>query len=345
MTAPSTCPHCGSLIPTSPEVEPSSLVFASLPSQTIETLLPATFCGDEARSDHPSPQVANESILPDRPILRDSSEFSINGSGEFDPLASPVADPLLDVFASADPDAMHAVVSPPIPPPIPSESVEEEAGPSWSFVILASYASAMTIAVAWLLWQAKGRTTTPLDTLPKPGRVDREKDALNVKPIAAAYHVGIGKTLAVGSLEFTPLSFTLGTIWQEFLGVDGERTRADSPPSLILKVRLKNVSKNDSFAPLDMAFLRESDSAKAESFLEVAGSRIESYPLAVASERSIVGQTFPLLKPGESAETLLATEPSTRDAMSSAGTWRIPLRIAPDRKVTIGVDLAPEDLH
>ena len=344
MASPLNCPHCGLPLPTEFIAEQDPIVFASLPSQTIETLLPATFCGDESPGGQPGSPVVSDVTLPDQPILRDSAEFSLNGSGEFDPLASPVADPLLDVFATADPDAK--VAAPASSQAKISLSIDEEAPPpSWPFVFLASYASAMTIAVAWLLWQGRGQVAIPNDTLPKPSRTDQAKESNRIEPIPAAYRIDLEKTLTVGSLEFTPLTFRLGSVWQEFIGADGERMRADSPQCWILKVAIKNVSKKDSFAPLDLAFLRESDSGKAESFLEIARSRLESYPLAMSSERSIVGQTFPILKPGESVETLLATEPSAREAMSSGGVWRIPLRIAPDRIVTIGVNLARQDKH
>ena len=67
------------------------------------------------------------------------------------------------------------------------------------------------------------------------------------------------------------------------------------------------------------------------------GGRIGLYPLAVESEWMILGQEFSVLKPGESVETLVASEPVVEDRLAETMTWRIRLRIGPYRTDMLGV--------
>ncbi len=61
------------------------------------------------------------------------------------------------------------------------------------------------------------------------------------------------------------------------------------------------------------------------------------YPLAPASELSIVGQEFRKLKPGESYVTLIVSAPDAVKLTSPEMTWRIRLRTGIDRTDIVGV--------
>ena len=52
--------------------------------------------------------------------------------------------------------------------------------------------------------------------------------------------------------------------------------------------------------------------------------KIDLYPLAIESEWLILGQEFPVLKPGESVETLVASEPVSEDRFERLMTWQHP---------------------
>ena len=108
---------------------------------------------------------------------------------------------------------------------------------------------------------------------------------------------------------------------------------------MALRLRLKNTSNNTVFAPLDESFLRDRDDGRSESFVELDnGERVYLYPLPIQSEWSIVGQTFPDLRPGEVKESkvISATE---FPASSPGSTWRIKVRTGVDKTETIGVKI------
>ena len=55
------------------------------------------------------------------------------------------------------------------------------------------------------------------------------------------------------------------------------------------------------------SLIRDSASVHDRSFVALPdGRKIDFYPLAVESEWVILGQEFPVLKPGESVDTLVA---------------------------------------
>ena len=61
--------------------------------------------------------------------------------------------------------------------------------------------------------------------------------------------------------------------------------------------------------------MREQNSPLDRSSIVTRGGKIIGlFPLAIDSEWSIVGQEFPVLKPGESTETMIASELGPRTA-------------------------------
>ena len=370
----SICPHCGRSLPLDHRVDASPIVFASEASGTVETIVPVTSHGEEhepgsaasAADSSASRSRGGEDGATTLPAfeprsltrLRDSDEFPTNGSGGYDPLVSPVADPHLDVFASASSDAngedpaswpAHPVANPLATPQraasdstMDAEAIERA---PWLVMLLASYASAMTIAVAWLLWHGYSRGAEVKATLPSTTRVSWEKRLANQTPIGEGNRVRLGRTITVDSLKFTPVSLTFGPVMLESVRPDGSVERTGGGHCLILAVMLENTSKRESFAPLERSALRHPDSGECESFIALAGSIVESYPLAISSERSVMGQNFGSLAPGHHFQTILVSEPDANDRLDGPAIWRVPVRVSPDRIVTIGIDFTPQDVH
>jgi hypothetical protein len=220
------------------------------------------------------------------------------------------------------------------------------ARPSWFFVVLASYASAMTIACIWLWWHAHRRVDLPSpETAPADARFERSSSgepALKLEPappLPLGQVTSIGKPLKVDDLELTPMRVMRSPVLLEHQQLDGGTEVSDGgQEALVLQVRLRNVSRDQIFTPLDAAFLRPRDGGPAESFVETSGNaRIEMYPLAATSELSIAGQTFRQLKPGEEFETTIVSDKDTGDKDFSQITWRIRLRTAANRSKILGV--------
>jgi hypothetical protein len=95
-----------------------------------------------------------------------------------------------------------------------------------------------------------------------------------------------------------------------------------------MTLRIKNLSADKTFAPIEDAFVRTPDRGPPDSFIETPEGTLDLYPLALSSEWRIVGQENRPLKPGESMETLLAGAPGASGATS--GTMRLRLKLHPD---------------
>ena len=219
-------------------------------------------------------------------------------------------------------------------------------------ILLASYASAVTIGLIWVLWGNRVRGTAeadpapPADTRPDPGRhALKSRTIVPPTPIAPDRLTVLGRPVRMGALEATPLEVVSGKVnlKRRFRTREG---RSGGTNALKLKVRLQNVSTDKVFAPLDEAFLRERESGDVDSFVMLGGGRrIELFPLAVESEWSIVGQDFRELGPGESMEALIVTAPDVSGLKEEEMTWRVRLRTGINETDVLGVWIADPEIR
>ena len=352
------CPHCGAVIgvdQASPPWDGATESLAAIDvAHTIETVLPGTICNDDQAH---AEGLGIHMVTPHHHQNGSAEVFAEHtsyapppgsGSGEFDALASPVADPVLDAFVTEEPTAsliMPALGSHSVEdarsfpgtsasafdarPRGPGEGVpddEVEQRPPLTLVLLGSYASAATLAILWLLWSGPGRSTPP-ETLPRPSSPEVARRLAALTPLSEDRLTSIGKTITVGSLEFTTTEVKIGRVPLSG-GGDG---------ALILMARLKNISSDEIFAPLEKALIRPPDSGSSETLIEAGDVPIETYPLAISSERSLSGQSFQKLKPGETVETILVSDRDAKDKLSDSMTWRVRLRVNPSHASTVGV--------
>jgi hypothetical protein len=219
-------------------------------------------------------------------------------------------------------------------------------------VLLASYASAVTLALIWLL--ATGRASlsaAPPPTIATDSRPDLGADGKRALPppeqIADDLLAALGQTIRVGSLEVTPKEIRTGTVFLERVGADGAREqRNGGHEALLLKVLVTNVSKADVLTPLERAFVRKPDRGIPECFIETGrGERIDHYPLALESEWSIAGQKFVALKPGESVDAVVVSEKDAKRRLADPMTWRFRIRGDSDKTHLIGVRFAADDIR
>jgi hypothetical protein len=223
--------------------------------------------------------------------------------------------------------------------------IEYVNGPNWPMVVLASYASAVTLALIWFVILPRIFARSDIDNLEDAAPtavgargVDRSKKVAPAPAIAADRITALGEPLKVGQLEITPLATELTDVTLRRQSLAGRNeTRNGGDDALALLVRLRNTSQDAVFAPLEPSFLRDPDDGVSDSFVELDDDRrVYLYPLAIGSEWSIVGQEFPDLRPGEVKETRIVT--SANFPESSAGlTWRIKVRTGPGKTETIGV--------
>jgi hypothetical protein len=243
---------------------------------------------------------------------------------------------------------------PPDSPPGPQADEEEAAAPgiSWPIVLLASYASALTLAVGWLLWtgrslrwadrsDAEPASSSPLTATGRSGKFGLGETG---PPLPEPNLVRLGSTVAQGDLEVTPRSIVRRELELVHLeGTSGERREA--APALVLTLGLRNRSGTQAFAPLDPALVRDTSLAVDQSFIErQGGQKISMFRLATESEWSIDGQAFPTLKPGETAETLVVSEPVRLSDLSSPLIWHVKLRTSAFQTNVVGIRFRPEDV-
>ena len=270
-------------------------------------------------------------------------------------VAVAVAEPVAPVGPAPEADAfggLHLDTStPPAPRPAAARPRVEEAdddedeepgGISLGTVLLASYASAVTLALAYVIWSHRDHGASGPETMAADSRPDRGADGPRaLKPAAAIaddHIASIGQSIRVGGLEVTPVEVRNRPVRLVRAGSESRGSgRTEPGDALQLRLRIKNASESP-IAPLDATLVRAPEFGPPETFLETGrGDRIDPYPLAVASEWAISGQPLGALGPGESRETLIVSEKDVADRLDDPLTWRIPIRVSAGKVESIGV--------
>jgi hypothetical protein len=222
---------------------------------------------------------------------------------------------------------------------------------TWFLLLLLSYSSAITLALFWVLWT--GRTLRSVEAPSTESRqaaadpatsVSEPSPSVPLPPIPPENQMTLGQTIKVGDIEITPLAINSAPV--ELVGmIEPLEYRREDTDSLILRIKLTNVSKVHAITPLDRALIREQASPLDRSHVVTSSARpISLFPLAIDSEWLIQGQVFPELTPGESAETLLASEAITDDRLVGIMTWRVRLRTGPYRTDVVAVRFTKADV-
>ncbi|QEL14457.1 hypothetical protein PX52LOC_01345 [Limnoglobus roseus] len=197
-------------------------------------------------------------------------------------------------------------LAPLVPPP---------AGRGTLFWVLVSYAAAVTLFAAWG-W-TRNKNPHPLSTIPDFFGQYRQTDPKKVsalpvdpnQPIPAELRVKLGERLALGELEFEPI------------GVEERRTKWEGKAAglprdvecLVLKARVRNLSKTHAFCPLDPAYNRfaTADAPSPLSAVIVGTERFPGgpipWPFVQGVREYIVGQEQDdqPLQPGKDRTTVI----------------------------------------
>jgi hypothetical protein len=226
-------------------------------------------------------------------------------------------------------------------------------GTSWPSMLLLSYASAITLALVWVLWTGRRLSPTPEafddrrlaapDLAPAADPLDLATAREPSLPLPPENLTSLGVPVRLGSVELTPLGVERRVL-DLFRAVDPGDSRQTRVPVLVLRVRMRNISSDLTFAPLEPASVRELPGLRNETFVETDRGRFGMYPLALESEWALVGQEFPTLGPGESAETFLAASEIAEDRLGETLTWHARLRVAPHQTDVVGVKFARSEI-
>jgi len=289
----------------------------------------------------------------DRPQVDSATE-------SFGPGLEPGLDPLAGLaLESPDPERAsgHDFTLGSLPPAVPGHAADQgqdldqdqEAGERipWITLLLLTYATILTLFLTWILATGRLRpahSAEPASSL--PGRPDPAGGSGSAAPLSTATApappvpesniIEVGGAIRLGDLEVQALAVDADQV-SLIRSVAADESRKERDQSLILRIRCTNHGES-AFTPLDRARARDQGSvADRAEITTSAGVRIRSFPLAYESEWEIASQVFPELKPGESAETLLASETGKVDQVGDGAVWRVRLRTGVFKSDVLGV--------
>jgi hypothetical protein len=213
---------------------------------------------------------------------------------------------------------------------------------SLAFLLLLSYASAVTIGLVYLLLtrSPESQQRHQLEDLRDP--VD-EEGTVRIYQRGAELPPGHSLQLAgrqrFGNILVEPLRITRGPVEFDHYTRNSRKQQPPTPPVLKLWLRLTNVSTDQEVAPLDslLLFKRELNregELVSNTFVAPLGRLEEgpvvfAYPAAQNSEWDMRGQELGRkLAPGESLETFVPSDSAGLDELLAQEelTWRFHLR-------------------
>lgn len=289
-----------------------------------------------------APTITLPGMVADDLILSSSQQFSLGA------IAATIA--AVDVGESGSTSPSN---DPPTPtvltPSIVSETATahaEEAAASRQkslmllLLVVGSYASAITIVLIYIL--AVGRTHQ-LESLPdlKPPMKKGEVSATFYSPkndLPTGHVLKLGQSERFGSVRVTPVKVTRGPVKFEHYAGKSALERNDTQPLLKLWLKFENVSRDQTFPPLDalLIFKRSTqnlgEKVFANNFLVATENRklgksiFHVYDMPTHSEFAMIGHKLDTeLPPGETWQTFV---PSEEEASELKGdlVWRVQFR-------------------
>lgn len=316
---------------------PDSSVFPGFPigedGPTTEGNQQAGVATQSAAADKESPA---ETPLDFEPAAQNAAEDTVEAepaSRKITPVAAPASD--------APRDEPQIVTSRDMRPPA-------RGVPLFLFVMLAGYASAVTIALIWLWW-TRGRVH-PLESLPDLQPKTAAYLIDESAPLPPGHTLHLGDTRRFGNLEVTPLHVTRGPARIVSASDDGEDAGdlGLGVPVLKLWLRIRNVSNDQTFRPFGRELLRLPANSASDRFNTFVcrtdqkrkdGDRVVVYHLT-REERdlALLGQQADKeLPPHDSYETYIASSDRGIDDLTGDLVWRVHFRKGLNAKSGRGV--------
>lgn len=215
----------------------------------------------------------------------------------------------------------------------------EESRRRLMLILLASYASAVTLALGWLWMNRQTAQPHELESLPDVAPLDANE--FRYVPQSAVMPPGhtlpLGGRQQLGFIEVEPLRVTRDPVEFTHYENPGD-SRPPTVPVLKLWVRFTNVSKDQLIAPLDATLLftrsyqSESDTILSNQLLlpaDKAAGEAPAYMLdhPLSSEWDLKDQRLGYrLKPGESMETYVPVDPASTNSLMGDLVWRLHFR-------------------
>lgn len=212
---------------------------------------------------------------------------------------------------------------------------------SWPTLLLASYSSAVTLALIWVLLTHRGYQK-PEAAVPPPPAIDwgpsEAKTPVVLPKPSEERTTTLGAPLVLGELEVTPIAVEFRDVdLFRIVDLEGSERRTVSD-CLVLTLRLTNRSSDRRLTPIELATVRNAGESADGAFIETAaGERVAMFELAMESEWSIADQSFPSVRPGRSEDVILVSEPVSHRRLAGPLVWRVTLQTDAGESEEIGV--------
>lgn len=268
-----------------------------------------------------------------------ASQLENESSTEVDSQENSNADEPTDPQTNETGDAAALDETPADDPSSPQQ--DEEKNSNTSFILLVSYASAMTLIALFLLMKGGSRPANEhLESLPDVA--PEPEGELSYIPVHAPLPVGhllkIGEKQRFGNIEVEPLRVVHEPIEFSHYNPSSKHKRPATQPVVKLWLKFTNVSENQEIAPLDGNLLlrwvtnskQQREFSNQYLFAEGASEpeqEISTYRHSKTSDWDLRDQKLgEVLKPGESYETYIASTESLPEELPENLIWRVQFR-------------------
>ncbi len=225
------------------------------------------------------------------------------------------------------------------------------------FMLVVSYASAMTLACLYLVFLLSSNPRThDLPDLAPPKPKDKKKvySLMYISPdqeLPPANVLKLGESRQFGSLKVTPLRVTRGPVEFDYYEPEADQQREPEGPVLKLHLRFENVSREQEFVPLDskLAFYKEIDKQvyglfKTNNFVCNVADRkkpaklVFMFDLTPNGNWLLKGENLDReIEPGQVIETFIPTTAEQIESLSGDLVWRVHFRKGYNRHSFRGV--------
>lgn len=347
------CPHCGTHLHVPEETVGEPALEPELQPAAADELVTSSLESAEHPPTEPLTQESVALVSIDQALLIEESAAVAMDTPSFKTLAvpsperiipSPAPEVATTATATVGASSGSADLSEHAMPAISTGDAEAPAVvPRTLFLMVASYASALSLAFVFLLLQFLNVRTHQLESLPDVVPEIRNGEvALKVAPpesnVPPGHVLAIGESRRFGNLNVTPVRVSQGPLQFEHALNDATAVRSPSEPVLKLWLRFENVSRSQHFAPLDRLLLFKRHYQEfgkpdlTNQFVCRADQRRSDgklhhvFELSATSEFRIAGQKLDtVLGPGEALETFVPSEEQIDDLTGDL-VWRVQFR-------------------
>ncbi|MED5401689.1 MAG: hypothetical protein VX669_14960 [Planctomycetota bacterium] len=318
------CPHCG-----------HHLTTPDFPVDTHSDDIPVETTGSVIE---PEPPETNNS----------SSIFDESVAGLEDPRTAETqldSVPELEELRTEEPDDAPTENSPTEDPPVsePRATRQRDTVSRSAFLVLLSYASAVTLACLWLFYQLQNVPLHNLERLPDPiDQAEGGKPRLTLvavdSPMPTGHTLALGQSRKFGHIRVTPLRVSRGSLGFEALQqLGGGMSRKPVGPVLKLHLQLENESSDQEIAPLDRTLMLsrryDNNQVLANNFLRAG----KDASITLLHDNPLEGNwnwkgqgadrvNGKVLEPGQSFQTYVPTGTEGIGDLAGPLFWRVHLR-------------------